>query len=1096
MKKFFLLVLKMTLFYSLVGLLIQSLIVSTLLAFPVKGQDVNDIKDIRIDVNFQNVPIEEAFRIIEKNYNVKFLYINSEIPLNEKITFNAKLESLNNILEYLAKEYKLNFHIINNEIVVKRIPIQDNNQKKSSKPGSIEGKISDASSGEALIGANIIIEGTSLGAATDLEGNYSVSNIPEGSYNIKVSYIGYNTLIFKIQIKSEERITKNIKLEAVGVTGKEIVVTAQASGQNEAINQQLASNHIVNVVSSARIQELPDANAAESVGRLPGVFLVRSNGEGSQVAIRGLEPKYNRVMIDGVEIPSTDADNRSSDLSMISSSMLSGIELYKTVTPDMNAAVLGGTVNFQIREAQETANKMPNVHLSLQGGYNNLQNNYNDYKITADGGERFFNDRFGVLAVGVIERKNLTADIFGGTYGVQNSTNPFNPGTVVLNSINLLYNPTEKQRYNGTLVFDYRWNSGKVDLMNFLSRGAQATQTFNQNYNLNGGGITFQASEYEPVTNVVTNILDLKQEIMSFKIDGRVSHAYTENINPGYWQLTFTQAAKGLSGINNKEDPVLIAQKASTYAILDSAFLSGINTNSSFTRQRNISGSLDFERDFSFSNFISASLKFGGNYRYTYRSYDYSTGGGTNLDNLAETATEMRAYVISQNQWMAQPPYNLKTNGYDRFPLTMFLDKTNSFHKFLGGNYLMLGYPMSTTILNQIQREIIISQLGDAASPGNYYAPDMKGNIADDYFGNEYENGFYVMSTINLGPIITIIPGVRYQGLETKYTAAYIPLWGSANTYPNPFEHTDTTVTRYHGYWLPDVTLRYKMFTWLDLKLSYTNTLSYPDFLYVTPQIHINSSVQPGDVERWNNVNLKPARSQNYDIAISVYNNDIGLFTINPFFKRIDDFIFTYGGYGITDPSIYPLPPSTVNYTLSNTQVNDPNRVDVSGIELDWQTHFWYLPSIFSGLVLNINYTYNFSQAKYPYHLTYSRGFPPVKVQIDTFYTARLIDQASNIVNLSVGYDYKGLSARINMIYESDVFHQTDFQASLRQNTSSYIRWDFNAKQTLPWYNLEVFLDILNLNGEPDIQLIEGSGYPTSEQSYGLTADFGLRWHL
>ncbi len=77
----------------------------------------------------------------------------------------------------------------------------------------------------------------------------------------------------------------------MGIQGEVVVVTAQAAGQNEAINTQLSSQQIVSVVSAARIQELPDANAAESVGRLPGVSILRNGGEGSEVVIRGLQPR-------------------------------------------------------------------------------------------------------------------------------------------------------------------------------------------------------------------------------------------------------------------------------------------------------------------------------------------------------------------------------------------------------------------------------------------------------------------------------------------------------------------------------------------------------------------------------------------------------------------------------------------------------------------------------------------------------------------------------------------------------------------------------------------------------------------------------------
>ena len=86
------------------------------------------------------------------------------------------------------------------------------------------------------------------------------------------------------------------------IGGEQITVTAQAEGQMAAINQQLSARTITNVVSSARIQELPDANAAESVGKLPGVAILRSGGEGNKVIIRGLSPQYNNIKINGVKM--------------------------------------------------------------------------------------------------------------------------------------------------------------------------------------------------------------------------------------------------------------------------------------------------------------------------------------------------------------------------------------------------------------------------------------------------------------------------------------------------------------------------------------------------------------------------------------------------------------------------------------------------------------------------------------------------------------------------------------------------------------------------------------------------------------------------
>ena len=207
--------------------------------------------------------------------------------------------------------------------------------------------------------------------------------------------------------------SQDFTLEPIGVEEKEIVVTAQASGQNAAINQQLSSDKIINVVSAAKIEALPDANAAESVGSLPGISLIREGGEGSQVVIRGLSPKYNEVTIDGVRIPGNVATNdptaqyegygQSVDLSMISSSMLGGIEVTKAITPDMDAAVLGGVVNFDLREAK-TNKGVPIFNLKAQGGYNGLRSSVSNYKFVASGEQRFLSDRLGIFAQATAEK--------------------------------------------------------------------------------------------------------------------------------------------------------------------------------------------------------------------------------------------------------------------------------------------------------------------------------------------------------------------------------------------------------------------------------------------------------------------------------------------------------------------------------------------------------------------------------------------------------------------------------------------------------------------------------------------------------------------
>ena len=157
----------------------------------------------------------------------------------------------------------------------------------------LKGTITDVTNNETLIGVNIVVVSTSLGAATDIEGQFRIAGIPERVLNVKISCIGYESQVKEIDFTKAKDVALNIKLQPSVIQGEEVVVTAQMRGQIAAMNQQITSNRIVNVVSEEKIQELPDANAAEAIGRLPGVSIIRNGGEASGVVLRGLSSKFS-----------------------------------------------------------------------------------------------------------------------------------------------------------------------------------------------------------------------------------------------------------------------------------------------------------------------------------------------------------------------------------------------------------------------------------------------------------------------------------------------------------------------------------------------------------------------------------------------------------------------------------------------------------------------------------------------------------------------------------------------------------------------------------------------------------------------------------
>jgi hypothetical protein len=290
--------------------------------------------------------------------------------------------------------------------------------------GTVEGTIVETGSGEPLYGANVLLMGTSKGAAADADGKFIIRNVPVGTQTLRISYLGYQTFEETVEVTAGQVTNVELEMEWAGVEGEEITVSAQAQGQVGAINEQRKANTITNIVSSARIKELPDVNAAESVGRLPGVSIQRDGGEASKIAIRGLSPKFNNISINGVKLPSTGSGDRSVDLSLISSSMLDGIEVSKAVTPDMDADAIGGTVNLRMRTAPDETF----TDVRWQGGYNALQNDYGNYKFVVSVGDRFLNKNLGVIANINLDSYNRSADTFSGGYQILADNGPAHNG--------------------------------------------------------------------------------------------------------------------------------------------------------------------------------------------------------------------------------------------------------------------------------------------------------------------------------------------------------------------------------------------------------------------------------------------------------------------------------------------------------------------------------------------------------------------------------------------------------------------------------------------------------------------------------------------
>ena len=207
----------------------------------------------------------------------------------------------------------------------------------------------DAESGETIIGASIFIEGTSKGAASDIDGNYTIRSVDPGTYVLVVSYISYSTQrITNVVLESGQFLNLDIALQPETELLGEITVTAEAVLNNEAglLRQRQKSIAFSDAISAETISKTGSGDAAGALKKVVGASVVG----GKYVYVRGLGDRYSTAHLNGAELPSADPDNNAFQLDLIPSNVIENIVTIKTFTPDKPGNFSGGLVDVSTKD--------------------------------------------------------------------------------------------------------------------------------------------------------------------------------------------------------------------------------------------------------------------------------------------------------------------------------------------------------------------------------------------------------------------------------------------------------------------------------------------------------------------------------------------------------------------------------------------------------------------------------------------------------------------------------------------------------------------------------------------------------------------------
>ena len=312
--------------------------------------------------------------------------------------------------------------------------------------GTIRGTVRDAGNGEELIGATVVIVGTTTGSAADLDGKYSIS-VEAGTYDLQVSFVSYQSkTITGVEVKAGEVTIIDATLgedteilDAVVVTSK-----AETASTTAVLAAQKNSGVVQDGLAAEQIARSGDRDAAAAITRVTGV----SVEDGKYVYVRGLGDRYSKTTLNGANLPSLDPNRNSVQMDLFPSNLIDNIIVSKTFSPELSGEFAGGNVNIVTKDFPDRFTFQWNSSL----GFND-QATFNKDFLTYEGGKTDylgFDD--GTRAIPASVKDGLSSDreelaeeskSFGEGFGLENKSPMMNQfhSVAIGNQIDVLGRP-------------------------------------------------------------------------------------------------------------------------------------------------------------------------------------------------------------------------------------------------------------------------------------------------------------------------------------------------------------------------------------------------------------------------------------------------------------------------------------------------------------------------------------------------------------------------------------------------------------------------------------------------------------------------------
>lgn len=696
----------------------------------------------------------------------------------------------------------------------------------------LKGHVYDKQTGEAIVGATVVLENPRRTTNTGLDGTFEFKDVKVGTAKISVSYVTYKTIEKTLVIQKEDNDHLKFYMESDSKSLDDITIKSNAVSSTDQGARRLEKNapQLMNIVSGRSIEISPDLTVANVMQRISGVSIERnSNGDGQYAILRGMDKRYNYTLVNGVKIPSPDNKYRYVPLDLFPSDLLDRLEVYKTLTPNLEGDAIGGAINMVMKNAPG----LLQVNANVSTGYNQL----------------FFDRKFASYDASGINYKS-PYEVNGKTYSA--TQNDFTKGTLDYKYKNPAPNLI------GSLSLSKRFLDNKLGVV--LAGSYQNTYRGSNSTFYNNSVVG--TNPYATITS--KSYREFSEQQQRTGLHGKIDYVFNKNhqisLYNVYVNLKNQQIRDAITTTYNKDYDPIAGNAQLVY-----------DTRSRLTEQQIYNTTLHGDH-----KFLDDKFKVQWSAVYSSAKNDVPENTSISLDGLQQNFQNKRTSLVNSNPVTHRWERNTDEDLAGYLDLTyQVLTGEHKLDVMVGGLYrdkqrssFFNSYSLGPTFddahdiygvdfQHYTDLNLVVSNPTGAISNALTY--DASEKIAAGY-------GMFKYNSTKL----ELIGGLRVEHTNQGYNL----LFAAGEAFPKGNQiYTDL---------LPSLTAKYFLSQKAQLHASYYRALNRPGFYEIVP-----GKVKNEDFIEKGNVNLQRALADNFDLRYELFPGASEQLLVGAFYKRI-----------------------------------------------------------------------------------------------------------------------------------------------------------------------------------------------------------------